>query len=353
MNDLIVKSNYIIEASYKLSLEEQRIIHILTSMINKDDVDFKKYKLTVKEFIKITKTKDKNIYKNVAGYVESLRRRDLTIIKENSILKLNWLSSAEYFDKQGYIELEFSPKLKPYLLQLKESFTKLSREKLISFKSQHTGRVYELLKQYEKIKCREITIEKFKKYLGFEDYEYKEYGLIKQRILTKAKEEINKNSDINVDYEEIKEGRKVIAIKFIIKSNPTSQNKINEVALTTEQDDDVKLEKIQEMLENKISKKDAYSIYINASGDMDKIRQAYEASKITNEDIGSLTAYMIKLVRLEEIAKPVVVKKSSKQNNAGFEQRNYTTKDYKDLEKKLLGWDEVEEVEDKFYDDLD
>ena len=308
-------------------------------MINKDDVDFKRYRLTIKEFIKITKTKDKNIYKNVAGYVESLRRRDLTIIKANSILKLNWLSSAEYFDKQGYIELEFSPKLKPYLLQLKDSFTKLNRERLISFKSQHTGRVYELLKQYEKIKCREITIEKFKKYLGFENYEYKLYSEIKRSIIKRALNEINKNSDINVDFEEIKEGRKVIAIKFIITS------KLNEVALTTEQDDD-KLEKIQEMLENKISKKDAQSIYINANGDMNKIMQAYEASKITSEDIGSLTAYMIKLVRLEEITKPVVVKKGSKKANPGFEQRNYTQEEFKELERKLLGWDDEDNSND-------
>ena len=43
---VIYKSNLIVEASYKLSIGEQRIIHILTSMIDKDDKEFKSYCFT-------------------------------------------------------------------------------------------------------------------------------------------------------------------------------------------------------------------------------------------------------------------------------------------------------------------
>lgn len=150
-NKLIVKSNYIVEASYKLSLGEQRVIYVLTSMIKLDDKEFKVYKLTVKEFTKILGTKSKDMYAQVARYVEGLRDRDLTIVKEKSILKTKWLSSAEYYIDDGFVELCFDPKLKPYLLMLKERFTKLSVEQMVSFASQYSGRIYELLKQYEKI----------------------------------------------------------------------------------------------------------------------------------------------------------------------------------------------------------
>ena len=344
MNDLIVKSNYIIEASYKLSLEEQRIIHILTSMIDKDDVDFTRYRLTVKEFAKITKTKDRSIYKNVAGYVESLRHRDLTIIKENSILRMNWLSSAEYFDKQGYIELEFSPKLKPYLLQLKESFTKLSREKLVSFRSQHTGRVYELLKQYEKIKCREITLEKFKKYLGFEDYEYRLYSEIKRSIITKALNEINKNSDLNADYEEIKDGRKVIALKFFI--NTKSESKRDEIASTSIAEDESDLIKIIEIMDNQIDIKKAKKIYENFGVDFVKIKNTYEYAK--NHHPRDIVAYMCSLTDADTLNN---LQKKSKRKNADFEQRNYTKKDFAELEKNLLNRSDSECFDDELNED--
>ena len=50
-NNLIVKSNYLIEASYKLTVQEVRVVLLLASMINKDDDKFKLYKVKVKDFI--------------------------------------------------------------------------------------------------------------------------------------------------------------------------------------------------------------------------------------------------------------------------------------------------------------
>ena len=68
-NKLIVKSNYIVEASYKLSLGEQRVIYVLASMIRSDDKEFKNYRLTVKEFAEILGTKSKDMYAQVARYI--------------------------------------------------------------------------------------------------------------------------------------------------------------------------------------------------------------------------------------------------------------------------------------------
>lgn len=230
-NKLIVKSNYIVEASYKLSVGEQRVIYVLTSMINKDDADFKLYKFTAKEFANIIGTKSKNIYSQVSQYVEALRDRDLTIIKEKSILKTKWLSSAEYFVDEGYVELEFSPKLKPYLLLLKERFTKLSLEQMVTFNSQYSGRIYEILKQYQNIGFRIFKVEDLKSLLGIEIGEYKLYGDFKRKILLKAQKEINYGSELLIDFEEIKKGRKVEGIKFIIKANGKA---IREVCATEE-----------------------------------------------------------------------------------------------------------------------
>ena len=338
--DFIVKSNYIIEASYRLSVEEQRIIHILTSMIEEKDIDFKKYKFTIKEFAEIINTKDRSIYKNMAIYIDSLRSRDLTIYKEDSILKLKWLSSAEYFPSKGYIELEFSPKLKPYLLQLQKFFTELSRKQLVSFTSQHTGRVYELLKQYEKIKQREITIKDLKKFLGLQDYEYKLYSEIKRTIVKKAIEQINKNTDLNVTYEEIKESRKVVALRFFIDTK--RQNEINETAMTSIDEDDEAIKEVIETMNNLITCSDAKSIYKASKEDLDKIRKAYDICK--NKEIDNLTGYMIKLVSVD-IANPVPQKKKSNRNrtNANFDRRgpdHFTPEYFKNLEKNLLNHDD-------------
>lgn len=55
-----------------------------------------------------------------------------------------------------------------------------------------------------------------------------DYKSIKSRVLEVAKKEINKLSDINVDFEEIKENKKVVKIKFYIsKKNNDELEKVN------------------------------------------------------------------------------------------------------------------------------
>ncbi len=57
-------------------------------------------------------------------------------------LKLQWLASAEYFEGSGYVELEFSQKLKPFLLQLKDRFTKYQLEYALKLKKSYSIRIY-------------------------------------------------------------------------------------------------------------------------------------------------------------------------------------------------------------------
>ena len=345
---LIVKSNYIVEASYKLSVGEQRVIYVLTSMINKDDEDFKLYKFTAKEFADIIGTKSKNIYSQVAQYVEALRDRDLTIIKEKSILKTKWLSSAEYFVDEGYVELEFSPKLKPYLLLLKKRFTKLSLEQMVTFNSQYSGRIYELLKQYQNIGYRIFKIEDLKSLLGIEIGEYKLYGDFKRKILLKSQKEINYDSEILIDFEEIKKGRKVESIRFIIKTNGKA---ISEVCATEEGKCTNEAEKysigdkkaVQAIFEEVIKVKDAESLLNFANGDIDIIKEKYEIAKVTS-DIKGLMGWMLNAIK-GDYQLPKGKKKGGSFND--YEQRSY---DFDILEKRLLGWDhnEKDEVGEEF-----
>lgn len=338
-NKLIVKSNFIVEASYKLSLGEQRVIYVLTSMIKPDDKEFKTYRLTVKEFAEILETKSKDMYSQVARYVEGLRERDLTIVKQKSILKTKWLSSAEYFTDDGFVELCFDPKLKPYLLMLKERFTKLSLNQMVSFRSQYSGRIYELLKQYQTIGERSFKLDELRSLLGIGFDEYIQYGLFKQRILNKAKEEINLSSDLFIDIEEIKTGRKVTSIKFYIKSN--SPKAIDEVSATVMQPG----EDITEILDvesgtravlnilkaHKIKPSDALEIYKNANGDVQYIAKIYEYSKTQN--IKTLVGFMKEMVKPGVLQKNIKTSKASTFNN--YEQRRY---DFDKLERQLLGW---------------
>lgn len=334
-NKLIVKSNYIIEASYKLTLGEQRVIYILTSMINMNDEEFKPYRLTVKEFGEILGTKNKDLYSRVAQYVESLRERDLTIVKEKSILKTKWLSSAEYFINDGYVELCFDPKLKPYLLMLKERFTKLSLEQMVSFNSQYSGRIYELLKQYEKIGERTFALNELRTLLGIGFDEYTQYGLLKQRILNKAKKEINSKSDLIINFEEIKEARKVISIKFIIKHTERLLDKDFDASKDITPNKEKKYPKslinqIKCIFKENISELEIKSLLDVAKGDVNIIKEKYSMTD-TVPKIDNLVGWIVEAIK-KDYQPPKMKVKPSTFNN--FEQREFD----ESLEWDLLGW---------------
>jgi hypothetical protein len=80
----VVKANKLIEASYKLSLQEQRIVLALASRIRKEDKDFHWYKVRISKLAKFLGIeKDKNIYANVRKTIRKMMQKILTI-KENT-----------------------------------------------------------------------------------------------------------------------------------------------------------------------------------------------------------------------------------------------------------------------------
>ncbi|HHV30686.1 MAG TPA: replication initiation protein [Clostridium sp.] len=218
-NDMIVKSNDLVEASYKLTSGEQKLILKIVSEIHPDDDEFKVYKIHISEFVKLLNVKNKNIYSDIKQMTRELMTKVFTIKKPKSTLQINWLSSVEYMEGQGIVEICFDPKLKPYLLQLKNRFTKYNFSDVVQLKSFYSLRFYELLKQYEPIGKRSFEVDELKRMLGIKDDEYKLYAHFKSRAIIPAQKELREKTDISFDFIENKEGKKVKILEFIINSN--------------------------------------------------------------------------------------------------------------------------------------
>lgn len=211
--NLLSQSNKLIESKYTLNINEQRLIFAMISMINPEDEDFREYRIRISDLAKIIGLKKKNYHAEVKEITKNIIRKTIQIKKETGLLQINWISSAEYINAEGVVVLTFDPKLKPYLLKLKAGFTSTRFGIAVKFKTFYTTRIYQLLKQYEKIGKRTITVDFFKK--NFDIYD--DYKDIKRRIIEPAKKEINKNSDIKFEYEEKKVGRKVDNLIFRIR----------------------------------------------------------------------------------------------------------------------------------------
>jgi hypothetical protein len=218
---IVVKSNRLVEASYKLTVQEQRIIILVASMIKPDDEDFETYRIDVKDFMEMIGVTGHSKYKETKEITKKLRERTLVIkdTDNDQELQVGWVSSFRYFNRQGYVQIRFDPELKPYLIKLKERFTSYDLRNVLSLRSNYSIRLYELLKQYEKIGQRQFEVDELRKMLVLGEGEYKLYGHVKSRIIEVAKRELAEKTDIYFEYQEIKKGRKVHSLKFFIFEN--------------------------------------------------------------------------------------------------------------------------------------
>lgn len=234
---LIVKANELVEASYRLTLQEQRLILYMASLIRPEADDLKLYRITVSELAGAVGVKESNLFPAVKAIIKPLLSKTLVIRErgKNSTLLVNWLASAEYYEKQGTVEVEFSQKLKPYLLQLRERFTTLQRQHVVRMTSTYAIRIYMLLKQYQAVGRRRFPLDELRGILGINPDEYPLYGHFKARVLAHAQKELSRHADIFFEVEEHKNVRKVIAVTLHVSTNIPETLAVNALARRLQQ----------------------------------------------------------------------------------------------------------------------
>jgi plasmid replication initiation protein len=220
---LVVQHNNLIESRYSLTALEQRFILSLVSKIDKDDEEFCDYETTLSELSELMGINITNMYFEIGKLADRLMSRVMTIKTSHGWKKLQWLSYCEYNSEKAVVVCSFHPKLKPFLLRLKQQFTLYSLNVVTQFQSIYSIRIYQLLKQYKKIGWREFKLDELKKILGLKKTQYSAFKDFRRWVLNQAKKEFEKKDkagnckcDLTFMLETIREGRKIARLKFII-----------------------------------------------------------------------------------------------------------------------------------------
>ncbi len=206
-NNLIVKKNPLVNARYKLSPLEIKIVFSVISMIEKDDSDFWTYQVKIDHL--------DSDYRNIQRVCRGLMTKVFEIKEDDGWLMLNWFSHIRYKQKERVIECAFDPNLKPYLLHIKDNFTAYTLSSVLSMASTYSIRLYELLKEYEGLGARTFNLDDLQDILQLPK-SYRVWRDFKKRVLESAEKDINADTDINISYNFVKSGRKITAISFVI-----------------------------------------------------------------------------------------------------------------------------------------
>jgi len=220
-NRQIVKQDYkLVNAKYDLNLNEIKIILNAISEINAGDSSFKTYKIKLSDLSQELQNQSLlNNHTRIKKFCEDLMKKPLYIPESGkNFLVVNWFQSIRYLHNEGSFEYRISEELKPYLLELKERFVQYSLRYILPLKSTYSIRIYQLLKEYEKLKERIFKLEELYDILQVPK-SIKRYDNFKRKVLQVAERELKEHCDIYFEFEEIKKGRKVSEILFKIKKN--------------------------------------------------------------------------------------------------------------------------------------
>ena len=200
-------------------------------MIAPEDVDFKPYKIYIKEVIDFMElTRGGQVYnyimdaakrlldrKIIIGATDEQGRRE--IIETHIVTSVRRLLEPKQDDNM-YVTLTFLPELKPFLLQLHQDFTKLDMEIFKQLKTASSIRLYQIFKSHmgkHQYKIQ-FDLEELKEILGVSK-KYVQYAGFKMRVLDEAKERLSRKTDISFTYEEQKIGKKVASLVFHLSNN--------------------------------------------------------------------------------------------------------------------------------------
>lgn len=225
-SDLVVKDNALINASYTLSLVEQRLILLAIVAARKEQPIDAKTQLLVSadNYIEQFGTHRTTAYQALKDACNNLFNRYFTYQENNeknggvAHMKSRWVSEIGYIDVSALVKITFAPAVIPLITELESRFTQYELRQISGLSSAYAVRLYEVLVQWRSTgKVPTIELQDLRNKLGVLDSEYNRIEPFKRRVLDVAIKQINQHTDITASYEQHKAGRVITGFSFTFK----------------------------------------------------------------------------------------------------------------------------------------
>ncbi len=213
---VITKHNSLVEASYKLTLNEQRLILSCIAQLDsrkplpKDNL----FTVTAKEFSEMYSVSIKKSYEELEMSSNSLYERDIKTHDNKNDRRFRWVYEIKYHKNEGKVTLGFSPSVAPYLTMLYERFTSYSVNQIAELKSVYSIRLLEFITQFKATGKLLIDLDRFKDRLELKN-EYTRFYNLKKRVIEPAVKELKEKSNLEINWKPIKSGKTIKQLEFI------------------------------------------------------------------------------------------------------------------------------------------
>lgn len=221
--NLVEKRNVLNEIRRNnMTLQEMRFFSIYLSKINARDTSTRLVRFPLEDFRRIMEFGRLNITQ-LKATTNSLLGKVVNVPNDRGgytgfqLFKECTVDKDEF--EQWYVEIDAHDKALPLMFDFKRDYFTYELWNALRLKSSNQLRMYELLKQYEKVGERRILLTELKQFLGLAADDYPRWDNFKRRILDSCQEALLETTDICFEYTPIKAGRKITGVHFTIKKN--------------------------------------------------------------------------------------------------------------------------------------
>ena len=231
--DLVVKSNRLIEASYRLTLVEQQLILFTIVQARENQTGLFPHQpceIRVADFAQaygVDMNLNKGLYDELKEAIATLFKRSVTIHEVDKasgltkVTETRWVSSRSYIDGNGYLSMIFAPNVIPLITRLEKEFTSYKLAQVGKLSSVYAVRLYELLVQHLEIGKREISVAWLRDHFELADT-YHRIVDFKKKVIDISVKQINTHTALKITYSQVKTGRNVTSFLFSIKKKTTA-----------------------------------------------------------------------------------------------------------------------------------
>lgn len=215
--EIVKKSNAIARARWQPeSIWEPRIVALVASKVRESDEDFQTYRIPVAELIGLS---DENLsgkqYQDISRSIAHLGKATIRIegTKPRNFRQYNIFAMCGYED--GYLIAGFHPDLKPHFLNLKAQFTAYNLFEYLTLPSAYSQRIFEFLKSWANAPEVVVSVAELHEMLNTPESFRKDFRQFRTRVLEKAHKDIQEKTSLRFEWEPVKAGRSVEAIRFL------------------------------------------------------------------------------------------------------------------------------------------
>lgn len=221
----VVKSNKLILGRADLSPIQHRIVAMLIAQLTPETETFEKQTIRVKDLERLLERSHGSIYQDVEDACSGLLDAKIEVRERGDGRRtyhgMNLMSDIKY-KEGGEVKAEFTPAMRPFLLQLKRRFTQYNLQYFVRLSSQYSMRIYELLKMRQDLRFYRIPVQELRELLKCE-HSYARFRDFRRATIDRAQKELREKTDIHFNYKVERDGQSPVRICFIIKSDREDQ----------------------------------------------------------------------------------------------------------------------------------